>query len=219
MAGLNSIVLSPDHQTRSVWVVVDPQDLVTGLRVTAPLRVRLQGQTARPIATVSGVYCFTDLGLAPDTYTVQVEPIDGNRGQYFRAVQDFNLTTVPVPGNLFLRNPLTIQLLPRPSYPFGDQATLARGQLVKASDNTSVEGALVKLFVGPNDLGVRTQTDERGEFAVMFPPEPPGASGGLKTFTFNLRFILPPQPNLDTAAVTVKEGSVKALGQIQFPGI
>jgi hypothetical protein len=219
MADLSAIVQSPDRLTRSVWVAVDPQDLVTGRRVTAPLRVRLDGQTARPIAALSGVYCFNDLNLAPDTYTVQVEPVTGNRGHYFLATKPLNLTAVPVPGTPLLRNPITIQLLPRPSYPFGDGATLARGRLLKASDGTAVEGALVELLIGATDEGVRTQTDERGEFAVLFPTPPPAASGGPKTFTFTLRFILAPHPHHDTGAEQVEEGTAKALGEIQFPGI
>jgi hypothetical protein len=219
MADLSAIVQSPDHLTRSVWIVVDPRDLVTGQRVTAPLRVRLDGQSARPIATVSGVYCFTDLNVAAGNYTVQVEPLTGNRGQYFRATQPLNLVVVPVPGNPLQRNPITIQLLPRPAYPFGDGATLARGRLVKASDMTALEGALVRLFIGASDEGVRTQTDERGEFAVLFPTPAPATSGGPKTFTFTLRFILANHPDHDTGAAQVGEGKTKALGEIQFPGM
>jgi hypothetical protein len=219
MADPSAIVQSPDRLTRSVWVAVDPQDLVTGRRVTAPLRVRVEGQVARPVAALSGVYCFNDLNLAPDTYTVQVEPVTGNRGDYFLATKTLNLTAVPVPGTPLRRNPITIQLLPRPSYPFGDGATLARGRLVKASDGKASEGALVKLFIGVSDEGVRTQTDERGEFAVLFPTPAPAASGGPKTFNFTLRFILAPHPDHDTGALQVVEGKTKGLGEIQFPGI
>ena len=219
MADPGAIVQSPDRVTRSVWVAVDPQDLVTGRRVTAPLRVRMEGQAARPVSALSGVYCFNDLNLAPDAYTVQVEPITGNRGHYFLATKPLVLAVVPVPGSPLVRNPITIQLLPRPSYPFGDGATLARGRLVKTSDGTAVAGALVKLFIVVSDEGVRTQTDERGEFAVPFPTPAPAATGGAKTFTFTLRFILAPHPDHDTGAATVIEGSTKALGEIQFPGI
>jgi hypothetical protein len=219
MAGPGTIVVSTDRLTRSVWVAIDPQDLVTGRRVVAPLRVTIDGQTAQPIAALSGVYCFTDLGLTPATYTVVVEPLSGTRGEYFRATKALNLTNVPVPGSPLKRNPLTVHLLPRPSYPFNAQATLARGRLVKASDGAGIEGALVKLFVAVSDEGIRTQTDERGEFVVLFPTPAPAATGGLQTFTFNLRFMLDGHPDHDTAADSIKEGSVKALGVIQFPGI
>lgn len=219
MADPSAIVQSPDRLTRSVWVVVDPQDLITGRRVTEPLRVRVEGQAARPVSALSGVYCFNDLNLVPDTYIVQVEPITGNRGHYFLATKALALTAVPVAGSPLLRNPITIQLLPRPSYPFGDGATLARGRLVKASDGTAVEGALVKLFIGVSDEGVRAQTDERGEFAVSFPTPAPAASGGPKTFSFTLRFVLAPNPDHDTGLAQVVEGSTKGLGEIQFPGI
>src|ERR1041385_1029564 len=87
-----------DELDRSVWVVVDPRDFVTGTRVTAPLRVSLKDQTAAPIAARSHVYCFTDLNRPAADYTVQVRQATQQRDLYFDAEKQFTLNPVPVPG-------------------------------------------------------------------------------------------------------------------------
>src|SRR5262245_877221 len=85
-----------DRFQESVWVVVDPRDVVTGDRVTEPLAVGLQGVTATPIAARSGVYCFLDLTLPAAKYLVEVEPLGRGKARYFDATADLNLVTVPV---------------------------------------------------------------------------------------------------------------------------
>jgi hypothetical protein len=206
---------------RSVWVVVDPRDLVTGERVSGPLRVRLRNVTAQPIAARSGVYCFTDLRLPAGGHTVRVEPLSGDRSRYFAAQKDFVLETVPVPGNPLRRNPVVVELLPRPAYPFDAQATLAHGLLERASDSSAIEAADIALVLEGVDQGLRGRADERGAFVVFLPPTAPedDPDAVLKDRKFRLRFEIgggtPPHV---TDEKQVKEGSAIALGRIVFPG-
>ncbi len=211
---------SPDTLERSVWVVVDPRDAVTGRRVLDPLRVRLKNVSAEPIAARSGVYCFVDLRVAPAKYTVQVEPLlDG----YFSAEAEFALEAIPVAGAPLKRNPVTVNLFPRPAYALGEQTTVARGRLVRASNGAPIGGALVGLLQG-TAASVRARTDERGEFVVAFPIEPPADgstatnSKDRKKLKFRLRFILAGRPDHDIAEREVEEGAAISLKDITFPG-
>src|SRR5262245_14362904 len=217
--GPGKFFFGADKTSRSVWVVVDPKDFVTGSRVTSPLRVRLKDVTAEPIAARSGVYCFNDLNLPAAKYTVQIKPARPDR--YFDSETTFTLTTIPVLSPPLSRNPVLVQLMPRPSYPFDAQATLARGRLIKDSDSSPIPDAQIFLIQDTVDKGLRGQTDQRGEFAVFFPPEPPNQTNpaaDLKVFKFQLRFEIPNHAPHLTAETTVKEGTTKSLNEIKFPG-
>ena len=220
MALAAPVFFASDELERSVWVVVDPRDFVTGRRMTAPVEVRLKDVDAEPIAGLSGVYCFTDLKLPAGAHNAEVRPRAADRGAYFDGETAFALAVVPVPGQPLQRNPVIVELLPRPGYPFAG-ATLARGRLVKDSDGSAVEGARIVLIRGGVDLGRRGRTDERGEFVVFFPPVPPQdtALAGLATFTFRLRFEVDGELPLLIAQETVREGSTISLEEIEFPGI
>ncbi|MDQ3773286.1 MAG: hypothetical protein M3461_02360 [Pseudomonadota bacterium] len=202
-------------------MVVDPRDFVTSQRMTVPVQARLKDVSAEPIAGLSGVYCFTDLGLPAGNYTAQVQPRVADRALYFDGETEFALAVVPVPGQPLKRTPVVVELLPRPAYPFTDNATLARGRLVRASDGTGVERARIFLILEGVDRGRRGRTDERGEFVVFFPPAAPedNASAGLKDLKFRLRFEIDGQPPLLIAEQTVREGTTISLKEIQFPGI
>jgi len=219
--GVGQFFHGGDRLAESVWVVVDPRDLVTGQRVSGPLQVRLKSLTPQPIAARSGVYCFVDLALPPAKYVVQVQPLSRNRERYFAAERELNLVNVPVPGQPLQRNPIRIELLPRPDYPFEAQFTLARGRLVKASDATPVPNARVVLILEGTDLGRRGQTDERGAFALCFPRAAPGTNpaDAPKDLTFELRFEVVGGPSHTTPPSVLREGTTKALDPIQFPGI
>jgi hypothetical protein len=210
----------PDELERSVWVVVDVRDFVTKQRVQA-LDVRLKDVAARPIAALSGVYCFTDLDLSTGNYTAQVRLRAEARARYFDAERQFALVTVPVPGQPLNRNPVPIELLPRPAYPFSAEATLARGRLVKTSNRDPIAGARVFLILEAVDLGRAANTDERGEFVVFLPPAAPEdtETAVLKNFNFQLRFEIDGQPALLIPPAVVKERSTLSLKEIPFPGI
>jgi hypothetical protein len=153
---------------------------------------------------------------------VEVRPLAWTRTRYFDAAEDLNLVTVPVAGQPLARNPVVVQLLPRPEYPFDAQRTLVRGRLVKASDGAAVPSARVGLVLQATDLGTRTRTDERGAFAVCFPRTAPGTNPGdtPKDLSYQLRFELAGQPPVSTLAEVVREGTTKVLpAPVQFPGI
>ena len=209
-----------DNLERSVWVVIDPRDFVTGARVPMPLQVRLKDVTTEPIAVRSGVYCFMDLKLAAAKYTVQVRPLRSDMARFFDAEQEFTLAVVPVPAQPLKRNLVPVNLLPRPGYPFDGQATLARGRLLKASNHSPIEGARISLILEGSELvPARGQTDERGEFAVFFPLTSPEdvATAGLKDLNFKLKFQIDGLSQL-TADQTVKEGTTISMKEIEFQG-
>lgn len=209
----------PDTLERSVWVVVDARDFVTKQRV-ASLDVRLRDIAARPIAALSGVYCFTDLDAPAGNYTAEAKPRAEVRARYFDAETPFALVTVPVLGQPLNRNLVPVELLPRPAYPFSGEATLARGRLVKASNGDAIAAARVFLILETVDLGRAGSTDERGEFVVFLPPAAPEdtETAVLKNFNFQLRFEIDGQPALLIAPAVVRERSTLSLKEIPFPG-
>jgi hypothetical protein len=206
---------------RSVWVVVDPRDAVTQRRVEAPLHVSLKDVTAAPIASGSGVYCFTDLMLPAANYTARVRPGSRDRERYFDGERLFALAAVPVPGQPLSRNRVEVALLPRPAYPFTPQATLARGRIVTASQSLPVAGATVALTVDGMPAGIRGRTDERGEFVVFFPDTAPEdtAAATFKTFSFTLQFTFGGATTPPTAAQPITEGTTVSVGEMSFPGL
>ena len=209
-----------DNLARSVSIVVDPRDAVTGGRVPVPLEVRIKDVAAEPIAAGSGVYCFTDLRLAAGNYTVQVRPQKNDRSRYFDAEQLFPFDPVPPPAEPLKRNPVQVKLLPRSAYPFDALATLARGRIVKASDNSPVQNAEIFLTLDSVDKGLWQRTDERGEFVIFFPRTAPAddPSVGLKDFKFKLEFRIPNTAPHVTDEDTVKEGTTKSVKEIRYLG-
>ena len=220
MADAALALLSPtDTLERSVWVVIDVRDFVTRKRVPK-LDVRLRDVAARHVAALSGVYCFTDLDVPAGNYVVEVKPRADLRGRYFDAEAPFALATVPVPGQPLNRNAVSVELLPRPAYPFDADATLVRGSLVKASDAGAIAGARIFLILETVDLGRAGSTDERGEFVVFLPTAAPEEteSAVLKSFSFELRFEIDGPLAHVTPTAVVKEGSTLSLEEIPFPG-
>jgi hypothetical protein len=220
MALAAPVFFASDEIQRSVWVVVDPRDFVTGRRMTVPVQVLLKDVEAEPIRGLSGVYCFTDLKLPAGAHLAQVRPRPAERERYFDGETAFALVAIPVPGQPLQRNAVIVELLPRPGYPFA-AATLARGRLVKASDGSAVDGARIVLIRDGVDLGRRGRTDERGEFVVFFPPMPPAdtTAAGLADFTFRLRFEIDGEPPLLINPEVVREGTTFSHDEIAFPGI
>ena len=210
--------LEPDRITRSVWVVVDPRDAVTGTRVTLPLDVRIRRVEARPIFARSGVYCFTDLNVPAAKYVVDVEPGATAAAAYFAAEREF---TLKVPGGAtppLDRNPVTVELLPRPGYPFGDRVSTARGRLVRLSSGAAVGGAAIDLVRTGEPTLRRGRTDERGDFVVALPPEPAGSAATTPAkLAFRLEFTVPGHPPHRTAEQQVDEGRALSLGLVPFP--
>jgi hypothetical protein len=216
-------VLAPDRLTRSVWVVIDPFDVVTGERVTAPLRVTLRNVTARAIVSASGLYCFTDLNLPAAKYAVDVQPLGAAASLYLPAQREFTLKVPPVSGAPLDRNLMTIDLFPRSAYPFATGVTLARGRLVRRSNGAVIGGAEVSLLRNGAATGRPGRTDERGEFVVFFPPEPaPDSSLGAPPapppqLRFRLEFFVSGRPPHRIDEQAVDEGGAASLGVVKFP--
>jgi hypothetical protein len=226
LMAIGLVFVAPDRVERSVWVVVDPRDSVTGRRVVAPVDVRLKDVTTAPIAGLSGVYCFADLDLPAGLYVAQVEPRARDRAHYFAGETEFALQVIPVPGQPVKRNPVVVDLLPRPAYPFTGQTTLVRGRLLAASTNAALAGAHIVLILEGVDIGRRGRTDERGEFVVPFPAAVPAdtSSAGLDDLAFRLRFEVDGQgpllvPPLVDPEATVLESTTLSLGDLEFPGL
>jgi hypothetical protein len=207
-----------DFTRRAVWVVIDPRDGVTGDRVSDALDVRLTNVSAVPIIGRSGVYCFTDLELAAGPQRVRVRA-RGPRDRYVDAERTFNVVEVPVAGQPLNRNLVTVDLMPRASYPFSVGTTLARGRLVAASDGTPIPAADIALMLAGFDQ-LRGRTDEQGEFVVPFPPADPGNNGapGPIDLPFQLRFEVAGLPSHVIPQETVEEGLTILLGDLVFPG-
>jgi hypothetical protein len=220
------VFVAPDLLERSVWVVVDPRDFVTGQRLTARVKTSLLNVTAEPIEGRARVYCFIDLDLPAGAYTARVELRGADRAYYFDGATEFMLDVIPLPGQPLKRNPVRVELLPRPAYPFAAEATLARGRVLRTSDGTGIAGASLFLILEGVDLGRRGRTDERGEYVVFFPPATPedAANAVLKDFNFRLRVEVNGQPPLvvpplaDPAAV-VREGTTISVADIPLPGV
>ena len=213
------LVAPADTLERSVWVVVDVRDFVTRRRVPK-LDVRLKDATARPIESLSSVYCFTDLDLPAGNYTAQVKPRGQARAHYFDAEAQFALATVPLAGQPLQRNLVAVDLLPRPAYPFAGESTLVRGRLVKTSDRSPIAMARISMILDTVDIGRRATTDERGEFVVSLPPATPEdtAPTVLKDFDVQLRCEIDGEPPFLTAAAVVRERRTLSLTEIPFPG-
>ncbi len=102
-----------------------------------------------------------------------------------------------------LRNSVIETILkPLPSYPFPNNATLARGVLADAN-NIPVAGAVVSVV----DLDMETESDEKGEFVIYF------------TEFKNKDITIQIQKNGETKSIgaTLAEWETKSLGIIKFP--
>ncbi len=107
----------------------------------------------RAIKNSSSYYLFLDL---PDReYRIEVVS-----AYYFRYISEPIKTL-----NHDARNPVTINLLPRPSYPFADGETLIRGLMLGGDGKPIIGGKLSGR--GANE-DFSTATTETGEFVIYF---------------------------------------------------
>ena len=72
--------------------------------MSVPLEVRLKDVAAEPIASYSGIYCFTDLKLAAGNYTLQISSAKSNPDRYFDVEKQFTLTPIPPATDPLKRN-------------------------------------------------------------------------------------------------------------------
>lgn len=100
----------------AVWLI----DEVTGKRPEIEIAVRLQGDVNKPIKSLSGYWCFTD--LTKDVYTLVAELDPGRHDRYADVQQQIELATLDA-----LNPVVELTLKPSPSYPFPKHLTVIRG--------------------------------------------------------------------------------------------
>jgi len=159
-------VQTPPEQAyvRNVLFAVELLDAVTLQRVSQGVAVTAQGLQGKPIVNSSGFFVW----LSEDFAQLQTLFVDPGRLPYEPASR--------TPANV--QRPLTsIELSPRPDYPFpsgttGVLGTLIEQRLLEPQDRTPVSDAEVHLE-WVDDLGAVQQaptishTNENGDFAVF----------------------------------------------------
>lgn len=125
-------------------------DSFTGEMVFDVVRVSIPENNKIAYKNPSGYFIFTD--LRDGNYLVEID------SEIFFPVNKQIDTS-----SLDPKNPVvTINLIPKPAYPFPENATLIRGIVTRITG--PVENALIKV-IGKQ---FETMTDERGEFALYF---------------------------------------------------
>jgi len=125
----NKFIAYLDHKrattvSLAVWLI----DEVIGKRPEIEITVRLQGEVNKPIKSLSGYWCFTD--LTRETYTIVAE-LDPARNDWYADVeQQIELATLEA-----LNPVVELVLKPKPSYPFPKHLTLIRG-VIQATEGT-----------------------------------------------------------------------------------
>jgi hypothetical protein len=167
----------------AVWLIDD----YTKKNPYDDVKVTINNGEKKPIKNLSGYYIFVN--LPEGTYTVNVES-----ESYFSEKLPID-TTGRDP-----KNPVIINLKPKPSYLFPSDATLLRG-LVKNA--VPVTGANVQV-VGKQ---ISNKTDEKGEFVLYF----------KEMEEENITIRIEKGDDVKTLDTIVKEMKTKSLGVISFP--
>lgn len=114
------------------------------------IRVKIKEIDKKAIKNPSGYYLFTDIKAG--NYTVNID-------SDFYFPQE---ATVDIASISDKKNPIIeIVLIPRPAYPFSQNATLIRG-VVKDGENSPVKGAQLRVIGRNRD----TTSDENGSYVV-----------------------------------------------------
>ena len=140
---LRTRVLAPDTLTRSVWVVVDPRDAVTGARVTAPLLRAPAGRRSRPILSrVRRVLLHRSEPPAAE-YIVRGRAAGGHAEQLFRRARKSSLLASVAGAVATARCEIRCQSISSRvrHIRFAGPPRSRAGGCVKASDGAPVEGA------------------------------------------------------------------------------
>ena len=112
------------------------------------IKVKVQETEKKAMKNTSGYYLFTDLKAG--TYTVRVDS-----DLYFSEEKTVDISSFPDQ-----KNPISeIILIPRPVYPFSQNATLIRG-VVRDAAKAPVKGAQLRV-IGSD---METISDENGSF-------------------------------------------------------
>lgn len=125
-------------------------DSFTGEMVLNAIRVSIPENSKIAYRNPSGYFIFTD--IKEGNYLVAIDS-----EIFFPANEQIDTSSLDI------KNPVvTINLIPKPAYPFPENATLIRG--IVTGITGPVENASIKV-IGKQ---FETMTDERGEFALYF---------------------------------------------------
>lgn len=149
------------------------------------LKVMIKEGNIKASRNLSGYYTFVD--LPSGTYTVRIES-----ALYFTEEK-----STSVPKSVAEE----IELTPKPFYPFPNNTTLARGQVL------STAGPLSGAEITVTGKTIKTITDEKGEFVLYFK--------GIKTEPITIE--IKKGADIKTVSTTINEGKTKSLGIINFP--
>ncbi len=139
-----------DSLVTKVSIVFWITDNLTGRMVPDAIKVSIPENKRLAYRNLSGYFIFTD--LCDGVYSVMIES-----ELFFSVSKQIDTSSIDP------KNPVvSVQLIPKPSYPFPENSTLIRG-LVN-SITGPVDNALIKV-IGKQ---FETITDERGEFVLYF---------------------------------------------------
>lgn len=154
------------------------------------IKVKIKEGDIKPVRNLSGYFIFTD--LKDGNYTVSIES-----DLYFSEERLIDLSSIPDPKNPVIE----ISVIPKPAYPFRNNATLVRGLVV--SNANPVVNAQIKAV----EKGVQTLTDNNGEFALYLQ--------GNKTESITIE--IKKNGNTKTITAIIEEGKGISLQSISFP--
>jgi hypothetical protein len=138
----NSVRLSMAIYLQDAFSKIEPIGLVN---------VSMRGSSKKPIKNASFYYLF--LNLPDGDYTFDIKS-----DYYFDETYTYTVTQI-------FRDPLSISLLPKPSYPFPPGETLVRGVLM---DPDNPENPMPNAELSWKDGKVLSRTTELGEFVIYF---------------------------------------------------
>lgn len=169
--------------------------LVDDLTKNDPLgsiRVEIKETGEKAIKKPGGYYLFTD--LKGGNHTVSIDP-----DMYFPKAVAADISPFTEPENQVTE----IVLVPRPVYPFSQNATLIRGVVRDAAD-APVKGAQLRVM----DANAQTISDENGDFVLYL-----SSIASEKEMTIESK----KNGNLRTVNILVKEFQTVSAGVISLP--
>ena len=222
-----------DTHRHQLALAVRVVDAVTDTQVEAPLRVFLQElRHIRPLRNQSGLFCFEDVPAG--AYTLVVEPDKATADWFYLRLPTGEVQqdgfaqpiTLPLPKPPPAPPPdipwprMDVTLVPKTSYPFPANATLARGEVTTGAGASppGAAGVVVSCTykqIDPQDSDktkdaqLKTQTDDAGEYVLFFKKLPD------KKQEVTVAAVKDGQPKQQQ--IEIVEGVMRKVGTIHFP--
>lgn len=146
-----NMTLPDSRATRAPQLVLSLIDNFTGRQPIGNIRVLLKEPLIKMVKNLSGYYLF--FKVPGDVVDIRLKS-----DYYFAIEREITIS------QLDKKHPVeTIQLLPRPCYPFPFGTTLIKG-MVKDSQGNWLPGAIVRI----DETTIETLTTTRGEFVCYY---------------------------------------------------